>query len=182
MHLRVRLPKVEPHTIQAPNQSPYVDRPHAHQPCPGKRFKPHPLHGHKPLRDTRHDQVRVQRYRCLSCRRTFRVYPPGVSAAQQSDTLKALSVLLYRLGLSDQGVADLLEALMQPLCKSTVYPNVQAAGARAMQLRQQWLAQPNTRVAVLGIDCTHVKRLGQDTIVAVATSILSGAPLTFDRN
>jgi hypothetical protein len=33
---------------------------------------------------------------------------------------------------------------------------------------------------VLGIDFTHVKCLGQDKIVAVATAILTGAPLTFD--
>ncbi|MCA1554568.1 MAG: transposase, partial [Chloroflexi bacterium] len=118
--------------------------------------------------------------RCLKCQRTFRVYPSGVSTAQQSATLKGLSVLLYVLGLSYQGVSDLLEALNQTLCKSSVYNNVQAAGERATQLRQQWLSHTQPTVEVLGIDFTHVKRLGQDTIVAVATSILSGAPLDFD--
>jgi hypothetical protein len=34
--------------------------------------------------------------------------------------------------------------------------------------------------AGLGIDCTHVKRLGQATIVAVVSSILSGAALDFE--
>ncbi len=180
MHLNVRLPKVEPQAIQRPQSCPYADRKHPKQKCAGTKFKLHQSNCHKPLRDTRHSHVRVQRYRCLKCRRTFRVYPIGVSSSQQSDTLKALSVLLYILGLSYQGVADLLEALTHPVCKSTVYNNVQAAGARAIQLRQSWLTQPSTKVEVLGIDFTHVKRLGQDTIVAVATAILSGAPLRFD--
>jgi hypothetical protein len=69
---------------------------------------------------------------CLSCQRTFRVYPRGVSAAQQSSNLKALNVLLYVLGLSYQGVSDLLDALGQPVSKSTAYNNVQAAGAEAI--------------------------------------------------
>jgi transposase-like protein len=103
-----------------------------------------------------------------------------VSAAQQSSNLKALSVLLYVLGLSYQGVSDLLDALGQALSKTTVYDNVQAAGAEAIRLRQQWLSGQAGTVQALGIDFTHVKRLGQDTIVAVATSILSGAALDFE--
>ncbi len=180
MHLNVRLPNVEPQAIQGPQSCPYIDRKRPTQKCAGTKFKLHQSDCHKPLRDTRHSQVCAQRYRCLRCRRTFRVYPTGVSAAQQSDTLKALSVLLYILGLSYQGVADLLDALTHPICKSTVYNNVQAAGARAIQLRKTWLQQLHAKVDVLGIDFTHVKVLGQDTIVAVASSILGGAPLDFE--
>jgi hypothetical protein len=108
----------------------------------------------------------------FSCKAFTVDRPMGVSGAQQSDTLKALSVLLYSLGLSYQGVADLLGTLTHPLCKSTVYNNVQTAGARAMQLRKTWLQQANTPVAVLGMDFTHVKVLGQDTIVVVASPTL----------
>ncbi len=128
MHLNVRIPKVEPERIQAPTGCPYPDRKGPKQQCTGTKFKPHQLNCHKSLRDTRHSHVRVARYRCLKCRRTFCVYSTGVSSAQQSDTLKALSVWLYILGLSYQGVADLLEALTHPLFKSTVYNNVQATG------------------------------------------------------
>lgn len=180
MHLNVRLPVVQPEAVQGPIHCPYADRRRRKQACPGRQFKLHQLNCHKPLRDTRHTQVRAQRYRCLTCQRTFRVYPSGVSSAQQSATLKALSVLLYILGLSYQGVSDLLEALNQPVCKTTVYYDVQAAGAQAIQLRTSWLKQQGASVQVLGIDCTHVKRLGQDTIVAVATSILSDAALDFE--
>jgi transposase-like protein len=180
MHLSVRLPKVEPASIQAPVACPLRVGKRKRRLCAGRHFKLHQLHCDKPLRDLRHPRVEAQRYRCLTCQRTFRVYPRGVSAAQQSSNLKALSVLLYVLGLSYQGVSDLLDALGQPVSKATVYNNVQAAGAQAISLRQQWLSGQAGTVQALGIDFTHVKRLGQDTIVAVASSILSGAALDFN--
>ena len=108
------------------------------------------------------------------------MYPTGVSHDQPSDTLKGLSVLLYILGLSYQGVADWLEALPYPLAKSTVYQNVPAAGAQAIQLREQWLKQQAGKVQVVGMDFTHVQCHGPDRIVAVATAVLTGQSLTFD--
>jgi len=150
------------------------------RPCNGRHFKLHQAACDKPLRDLRHSQVQAQRYRCLTCQRTFRVYPRGVSAAQQSSNLKALSVLLYVLGLSYQGVSDVLDALGQPISKSTVYNNVQAAGARSIEQRHGWVQQHGASVKVLGIDCTHVKRLGQDTILAVASAILTGETLSIE--
>ena len=185
MHLNLRLPKVDPLEICPPTRCPKKK-------CSGTHFKEHPLPCRKPLRDTQHTQVNVRRYRCLTCMHTFRVYPTGVSNAHQSDTLKGLSILLYILGLSYQGVVDLLEALQYPLAKSTVYENVQTAGPRAIQLRRAWLRQRAGQVKVLGLDFTHVKCQGQDTIaagapitsvaaiVAVATAALTGEPLTFD--
>lgn len=179
MHLSVRLPKVEPDSIQVPITCPLrVGK--GKRPCSGRHFKLHQVACDKPLRDLRHRQVQAQRYRCLSCQHTFRVYPRGVSAAQQSSNLKALSVLLYVLGLSYQGVSDLLDALGQPVSKSGAYNNVQAAGARALELRKRWLQQHGASVKVLGIDCTHVKRLGQDTILAVASAILTGETLSIE--
>jgi len=122
----------------------------------------------------------ARRYRCLKCQRTFRIYPTGVSRAHQSDTLKGLSVLLYVLGLSYQGVSDLLESLGCFVSKTTVYENVQAAGHQAIQLRQQWLKQQAGQVQALSADFTHVKCAGQDRLVAVATAVLTGQPITFD--
>jgi transposase-like protein len=107
------------------------------------------------------------------------VYPQGVSNHHQSDRLKGLSILLYILGLSYQGVVDLLESLEHPMAKATVFNNVQGAGQRAQRLREARLTHLAGKVQVLGADLTHVKCLGQDTIVAVATAVLSGEPLTF---
>lgn len=179
MHLNVRLPKVEPSRIEPPTRCPLPDPKNPKKKCSGTQFKEHQLNCDKPVRDTRHHHVTAHRYQCLKCQRTFRVYPTGVSRDQQSDTLKGLSVLLYVLGLSYQGVADLLEALQYPLAKSTVYKNVQAAGAQAIQLREQWLQQQAGKVKVLGLDFTHVKCRGQDRIVAVATAVLTGQPIAF---
>lgn len=180
MHLRVSLPQVRPCEIQPPAQCPLRDRHHPSKKCSGTHFKLHQATCPKPLRDTRHAQVTAQRYRCLKCQRTFRVYPTGVSRDQQSDRLKGVSVLLYVLGLSYQGVADLLESLDYPLAASTVYANVQAAGTGARSLRRTWLRQQAGRVQVLGLDFTHVQCAGEDKIVAVATAVLQGAPLDFE--
>ena len=180
MHLSVRLPKVEPLHIEPPTHCPLPDPKNRKKKCGGTHFKAHQQNCQKPLRDTRYSQVTARRYRCLKCQRTFRVYPTGVSRAHQSDTLKGLSVLLYVLGLSYPGVADLLEALQYPVSKSTVYENVQAAGERAIELRRQWRQRQCGQVKVLGMDFTHVKCKGEDCIVAVASAILTGEPLDFE--
>ncbi len=180
MHLRVRLPKVEPSHIEPPTHCPLRDPKDSKKKCNGTHFKEHQWSCHKPLRDTHHAHVTARRYRCLKCQRTFRVYPTGVSRAQQSDTLKGLSVFLYVLGLSYPGVADLLDALQYPVSKSTVYENVQAAGQRAIELRRQWCNHQCGQIKVLGMDFTHVKCKGEDRIVAVATAILTGEPLDFE--
>jgi transposase-like protein len=180
MHLTVRLPKVEPQTIQPPTRCPLLDPKNRKKRCRGTHFKEHQLTCAKPLRDTRYTQVTARRYRCLKCRGSFRIYPTGVSPARHSDTLKGLSVLLYILGLSYQGVSDLLDSLGLFLSKATVYKNVQATGQRAIRLRQTWVKQQTGQVQVLGLDFTHLKCQGQDKILAVATAVLTGAPLTFD--
>lgn len=179
MHISVRLPKLEPTAMQPPTRCP-LRHLKTHRRCTGMHFKLHQIHCRKPVRDLRHTQLIVQRYRCLKCRRTFRVYPSGVSRDHQSATLKALSVLLYILGLSYQGVADLLDSLLHPVCKTTVYNNVQAAGNKVTQLRKAWRQQQAGQIKVLGMDFTHVQRDGQDQIVAVATAILTGEPIDIE--
>jgi transposase-like protein len=140
----------------------------------------HQVHCRKPVRDLHHSQVIVQRYRCLTCRRTFRVYPPGVTRDQLTANLKAVCVLMYMLGLSYRGVADLLEALLHPVSKTTVYNHVQAAGQQVRRLRKAWRKRQAGPIKVLGIDFTHVDCNGQDQIVAVATAVLTGEPIDIE--
>ncbi len=180
MRASVRLSKVNPVQIQPPTHCPLPDPKHPKQKCSGTHFKEHQLICRKPLRDMHYPHVIARRYRCLKCRRTFRVYPLGVSSSQQSDTIKGLSVLLYILGLSYQGASDVLDSLGCFISKTTVYENVQAAGTRAIKLRKAWVKQQAGKVKVLGLDFTHVKCQGEDKILAAATAILTGAPLTFD--
>lgn len=180
MHLSVRLPKVEPLNIEPPTRCPLPNPNNPQRKCSGTHFKEHEWNCGKPVRDTKYNQVTARRYRCLKCNRTFRVYPTGISHLQQSDALKGLSVLLYVLGLSYQGTSDLLNTLGVFLSKTTVYRNVQSAGHQAIQLRQEWRQHQAGRVPVLSADFTHVNCAGHQRIVAVATAVLTGQPITLD--
>ena len=150
MRIRVRLPTVEPEVYGYPTACPYEG-------CAGRFFKRHGLRGEeKAIRDLKYDQVKSFRCRCMRCGRTFRVYPQGVSRAQQSDRLKAMTVLLYALGLSYGAVADFLTALAMAVCKTTVYNNVQEAGIASRSRQQAAVARGGKR-AVIGSDGTYVK-------------------------
>lgn len=177
MHLSVHLPKVLPDQIRPPHHCPLKP---GNKKCKGKHFKLHQVVCRKPLRDTKYTEVIAHRYHCLKCGSSFRVYPQGVSNDHLSQRLQALSVLLYILGLSYQGVADLLESLEHPIAKGTAYNNVQAAGQRVKGLRKAREKELAGKVKVLGADLTHVKCQGKDTLVAVATAILTGEPLAFE--
>ena len=153
MRISVRLPKVEPEKIDRPLTCPHG--------CGGRRTKRHGVKGErKAIRDTRYQEVLAYRYKCLKCGRTYRVYPRGVSQGQQSDRLKAMSVLLYVLGLSYGAVQDFLESLGASIGKTTVYLNVQATGVVARQLQRQAVAQGGQR-AVIGTDGTYLKVKGE---------------------
>ena len=119
MRLHLILPRVEPETIIPPTACPYAG-------CPGRHFRLRQSVA-KPVRDTVHERRDSPPLRCLRCRRTFRVYPLGVTADHTSQRVKGLAVMLYLLGLSYGAVALALEALGVYLCKSRVYDAVQAA-------------------------------------------------------
>ena len=170
MRIRVQLPQVNPNDHNTPENCPY---------CGGQHFKPHGQKGEeKRVRDVDHDEVRSYRHQCMRCQRTFRVYPPGVTkGAQQTARLKAMSVLLYVLGLSYGGVADFLNALGVPIGKTTVYENVQAAGIQARQ-RQRATREMGGKRAAIGSDGTYVKvkgeKMGIQVVVDDATEDLLG--------
>ena len=113
----------------------------------------------KAVCDTDHEQVISHRYRCTVCCRTYRVYPTGVSQAQQSDRLKAISVLLCILGLSDGGVEDFLTAIGLEIGKIAVYDNVQAAGVEACKQHTAGLKRGGQR-PIMGVDGTFLKMKG----------------------
>jgi transposase-like protein len=178
MRLSVRISPVEPGVYELPEKCPH---PH----CDGQHFEKHQDHCAKAIRDPKYEAVEAQRYRCLRCGRTFRVYPKGVSQAQQSDPLKAFSVLLYVLGLSYGGVSDVLEALQTLLgktlflSKTTVYRNVQASGQETRRLRRAWLQQ-GRRIRVIGADLTRVQCQGESLVVGVVVDDLQGIELSVD--
>ena len=173
MRIQVRLPTVEPEVYGYPEECPYEG-------CAGQFFKQHGLRGEeKAIRDLHYAQVKSFRQRCLRCGRTFRVYPQGVSTGQQSDRLKAITVLLYVLGLSYGGVADFLSALGMAVSKTTVYNNVQEAGV-ASRSRQQAAVASGGKKAIIGSDGTYVKVKGEKVGIQVVVDDQSGDLLGLD--
>src|SRR6266404_80019 len=171
MRLRILLPKVKPEAITVPTQCVYAG-------CGGRKFHLR-QEVSKPLRDTVYQEVRVHRYQCLRCKRTFRVYPEGTTRAQTSQRVKGLAVMLYLLGLSYGAVSLALEGLGISLCKSRVYDAVQEAASRVPGLsRDQVFADVKT--PALGGDLTSVKCKGEWLPLGITVDPISGLALTID--
>ena len=171
MRLQLILPVVKPGEVAMPKRCPYTG-------CSGAYYRHH-QEVQKQLRDTVHRQVAVHRYECLSCRRTFRVYPPGVTQAQTSLRVKGLAVLLYLLGLSYGAVALTLEALGCYMCKSRVYDAVQAAAERVSGLKREKVFQ-GIRTPALGGDVTSVRCNGRWLPLGLTVDGTTGTVLTID--
>jgi hypothetical protein len=134
----------------------------------------------KPLRDTVHREVVAQRYRCVRCGRTFRVYPVGVSHDQTSARLKGVAVMFYVLGMSYGAVASALSALGWPLSKVAVYYAVQEAGAAVAGLRREAVRHGGGRVVALGTDLTSVRCRGEWLTVGISVDAVKGTVLSLD--
>jgi hypothetical protein len=74
--------------------------------------------------------------------------------------VKALTVLMYVLGLSYGAVSDVMEALGCGISKTTVYNNVQAGGETARRRQADTVVRGGSR-AVIGSDGTYVKVKGE---------------------
>lgn len=172
MRIRVRLPKIESEVYTLPKTCPHG--------CGGAYFKPHGVQGEaKAVRDPQCTAVVSYRYECTRCHKTFRVYPQGVSAAQQSDRLKAMSVLLYVLGLSYGAAMDFLTACGCGVSRTTVYNNVQAAGGVARKRQHEQVTGGGKR-KVIGADGTFVKIKGQTVGIEVVVDDATGELLGLD--
>jgi transposase-like protein len=156
----MRLPEVRPDEYAIPLECPYG--------CGGRYFALHERR-RKVLSDPTYLEVRVRRYKCLSCGRSFRVNPMGVSQHHRSQRLRGIGILLYVLGLSYGGVVDVLSAFGWQGSRSTIYRDVQAAG-EAVARRQP----APRRVQVVSADATYLVCKGAEITVAVALDALAG--------
>jgi transposase-like protein len=174
MRLKLLLPRVEPSEFAEPRVCPY-------EKCGGQHFHLR-QEVRKSVRDTVYREVTAQRYACLRCGRTFRVYPLGITDDQTSHRLKGLAVLFYLMGLSYGAVALVLAALGHPLGKTAVYEAVQAAGEKVKGLRRDAVQVSMARllVSALGADVTSVKCKGEWLTVGVTTDAITGTTLTID--
>ncbi len=99
----------------------------------------------KPVRGLGAHGVTAERYRCLACRRTFRVYPAGIDRGHVPAAVKHLAAGLHGLGLSYRDISRALAVLGVALGKSTVQV-LAAPLAGAGPPRPGWLGAVLERV------------------------------------
>jgi transposase-like protein len=162
MRLRLRLPEVNPTEYSVPSTCPHG--------CGGHYYALHE-EIRKRVGDPNYSEVIVRRYKCVTCGHTFRVHPTGVTRHHRSQRLRGIGVMFYVLGISYGGVADALAAFGWQGSKSTVYRDVQAAGAAVTRVRRQ---QPTRHVEVVSADATYVVCRREAVTVAVAVDALAG--------
>lgn len=121
----------------------------------------------KQVKDTKIRTVKVYRYRCTSCKRTFRHYPKGIGRAIQSERMKQLAVICWTLGLSYRGMEAILSAFGVSLSRMSGWRDVQA-GAEQIRRRKKW--KP---ARVVGVDGAWLNGQG----VMVAVDLGDGQPL-----
>jgi transposase-like protein len=172
MRLELILPEVNAMEFKKLSVCPYKD-------CQGRHFEHH-QEVDKPLKDTKYRAVVAHRYRCLRCRRTFRMYPQGVTRAQTSQRVTGLAVMLYLLGLSYGAVSLALEALGVYMSKSAVYEAVQAAAEKVPGMKRNQVFG-GLRTPAVGGDLTSVKCNGEWLPLGLAVDDTTGLVLTVDE-
>lgn len=157
----LKLPNVKRKQEERPGRCPY---------CGGETFQ---RWGrvNKPVKDVRVRNVKVYRYRCCQCKRTFRHYPEGNTSADQTERLRLLAIVLWKLGLSYRASSLILSGLNVLLSFMTIWRDVQEE-ARQMQKRNQW--KP---VRILGLDGAYVLGWGEKQPVLVAVDLGTGEPI-----
>lgn len=126
--------------------------------CAGKTFQRWGGRVRK-IKDPQIKEVIVYRYRCCTCKRTFRHNPKGISRAQQSERMKKLATIGWSRGLSHRGVTLILTAFGLLLSHMSCWRDVQAEGD-IIQRRIQW--RP---ARIVGIDGGWLR--GEGIMVAV---------------
>lgn len=126
----------------------------------------------KPVKDVRVRNVKVYRYRCCHCKRSFRHYPEGNTSADQTERLRLFAILLWSLGLSHRASSLILSGLKIMVSFMTIWRDVQEE-AQQMKKRNHW--KP---VRILGLDGANVLGWGEKQPVLVAVDLGTGEPLT----
>jgi len=122
----------------------------------------------KPVKDVRLRSVRVYRYRCCHCQRTFRYYPAGVSRTDQTERLKQFAAICWTLGLSHRGVSIMLSGWKVLLGHMSVWRDVQAEAVQRKKRAQK------KKVRVLGVDGANVLGWGEKRPVLVGVDLGDG--------
>lgn len=124
----------------------------------------------KPVKDVHIKNVKVYRYRCCHCHRTFRHYPEGNTRADQTERLRLLAVVLWTLGLSHRSASLILNSLKVLVSHMTIWRDAQTE-AQAQKKRTFW--KP---VRLVGLDGAYVLGWGKKQPVLVAVDLGTGEP------
>lgn len=157
----LKLPAVKRKREERPKQCPY---------CEGETFQ---RWGQvqKPVKDIWIRTVRVYRYRCCHCQRTFRHYPEGTGCTDQTERLRVFAIVLWRLGLSHRASSLILSGLQVVVSHMLIWRDVQAE-AQKITKRNHW--KP---VRIVGLDGAYVLGWGEKQPVLVAVDLGSGEPI-----
>jgi len=134
-------------------------------------------HGQRGVDDIRIGLVRLNRYTCESCAKSFTARPAGVSRSSKSAAVKAAAVVLYLLGLSYDAVIIAFSMFGVELAKSTVYNYVQAAGQSASKFNRRALRGPER---FLGADTTGWKIKRRNCTASWLVDLLTGKTIAVE--
>jgi transposase-like protein len=127
----------------------------------------------RPVTDLKVGEVQVVQYQCEGCGASLTVTPPGLQAGcRHSDRTKALSVVLWGLGLSYRDTERVMKGIGLPISHVAVMLNVRAMGAAAMARHKK--AASRIKAPVLGADETEVKLSGNGVTVGFLTDPQTG--------
>jgi len=127
----------------------------------------------RPVVDLKLSQVEVVQYQCESCGASITVTPPGLGpGCKHSDRTKAMSVVLWGLGLSYRDAALVMKGLGVPISHVEIIFNVREMGAAAMARQKK--AAARIKAPVLGADETEVKLSGNGVTLGFLTDPSTG--------
>jgi len=149
MRIVLQLSEVKREKQERPTQCPY---------CKGEIFQRWGV-SRRQVKDTKVRTVKVPRYKCTACQKTFRAYPEGISHAKQSRRLMKLCVIMWSLGLSHRSVGLILSAFGVSLSHMSSWRDLQHAG-KAIRQKLQWKT-----ARVVGVDGAWM--YGKGIMVAV---------------
>jgi hypothetical protein len=122
----------------------------------------------KPVIDPQIHWVLLYRYRCTGCRKTFRHYPQGISSADQSDRMRFLCALIWKIGASLRQTTGLLGIWKPTVCHMTVWRDIQWAALRR---------PTKEKVRVAGLDGFYTKLKGKEKGLVVLLDMGDGQPV-----
>jgi len=154
MNILIKIPKVKTNPEGSVSRCPY---------CKGNILVRYGKR-RRTLKDPDIREVEVQRWKCLSCNKTFTQRPEGVSRKLSSDFVVSLAIILYTFGLSYDNISKTLSIFEVFIDPSTIWRYIQECGQKLRKRKK------NGRYSIAGFDQTYMKVKGEKKIVNMVFS------------